>query len=132
MGKHNGTSVMTSSEVCCLLKTTILARGGITMVFCKTQRFPTANQDHRVLPRHSNNFALPFHRLAVLVLRGLDHSMSARFAILPKQRQPDSIAGPLGYRPRRLIYALAIIVDLGSLRKAVDVSMELLRQESYH
>lgn len=102
------------------------------MVFCKTKRLPTANQDHRVLPRYSNNFPLPFHRLAVLVLRGLDHSMSARFAILPKQRQPDSIAGPLGDRPRRLIYALSIIVDLSCLQKETCVSMELPRLQAYH
>lgn len=98
------------------------------MVFCKTKRFPTANQDHRVLPRHSNNFTLPFHRLAVLILRSLNHSMSARFAIPTKQRQPDSIAGPLGDRSRRLIYTLAVIVDLGSLQKP-DVSTELPGKE---
>lgn len=57
--------------------------------------------------------------------------MRARFTIFPKQRQPDSVAGPLGYRTRRLIYALAIIIDLRSLQEEIDVSMELPRQQAY-
>lgn len=102
------------------------------MVFYKANRFLRINRDHRILPGDSNNLILSFHCLAVLVLRGFDHSMGARFTILAKQRQPDSIAGPLGDRPRRLIYALAVIVDLGSLRKAIDGQNEIPSQQICH
>lgn len=78
-----------------------------------------------LLPRHSNNVILPLHRLAVLVLRRLDHSMSTRLAILPKQREPDSITSPLRNRPRRLIDPLAIVIELGSLSRQSPVRVSI-------
>lgn len=98
------------------------------MVFYKANRFLRINRDHRILPGDSNNLILSFHCLAVLVLRGFDHSMSTRLAIFAKQRQPDSIAGTLGDRPRRLIYAVAVVVDLGGLPKAIDGQHGTIRE----
>lgn len=95
--------------------------GAVNTVYCKTHTdIDMIDQDHNVLPGHSSNFILPFHRLAVLILRRLDHSMSTRLAILPKQRQPHSIAGPLRDRPGRFVNPLPIIIDLGSLCEAVE------------
>lgn len=58
--------------------------------------------------------------------------MSTRLVILPKQRQPDSIAGPLRDWPGSLINPFPVIVDLGSLRKAMDRQHRIFQLRTSH